>query len=296
MPAPVSREPKLTGDDIIAEILRNAAEGQFKVRYTVIVPYLYRVYLHTEDYEQIRPVISHLVQEARQALQEDLEQRNTEAAGPALLSRLGLGRKPETEFKRLAADWVIEFEPDLEERLARGEIEIYSELAETRVPEFGVGTSTRRISRPGATPVAVADPAPPTSADFPENVGEETRPASRLYARIRYEDAQGEHIFEMTKDLIVIGRGGRTYWVDLKLDAPTDVSREHCRLRRDPGTGRFYLKDVSQFGTTINGERVPSSVSVTDGEERDLEREVLLPAQAQIGLADVVTLEFHALE
>ena len=54
---------------------------------------------------------------------------------------------------------------------------------------------------------------------------------------IEYEDNGGRKTFSMTKDQIVVGRGGRDYWTDLKLDTLPDVSREHFRLRRDPATG-----------------------------------------------------------
>jgi hypothetical protein len=81
--------------------------------------------------------------------------------------------------------------------------------------------------------------------------------------------------------------------VDLKLDAPPDVSREHFRLRRDAATGRFFLKDVSQFGTSVDGNRVPSSLETKNGETRDKNLEVQLPAKSVIGLADVVYLEFE---
>jgi len=39
-------------------------------------------------------------------------------------------------------------------------------------------------------------------------------------------------------------------------------SREHFRLRRDPETGKFFLKDLSRLGTTINGVAAPSSIEV----------------------------------
>jgi predicted component of type VI protein secretion system len=91
--------------------------------------------------------------------------------------------------------------------------------------------------------------------------------------------------FVMTSEEIVIGRGGKAVWVDLKLEGPADVSREHCRIRRDPKTGNFYIRDLSQFGTTVNGTPIPNSV------ERNLE--VLLPSPAKIALADVCTLEFE---
>ena len=98
----------------------------------------------------------------------------------------------------------------------------------------------------------------------------------------------------MTKDEIVVGRGGRDYWTDLKLDTLPDVSREHFRLRRDPATGKFFLKDLSRLGTTINGETAPSSIEFADGEKRDRNVEAPVPAQARIGLAGVVFLEFRS--
>src|SRR5262249_39957402 len=96
-----------------------------------------------------------------------------------------------------------------------------------------------------------------------------------------------------SKEQTVIGRGGKSFWVDLKLNAPPDVSREHCRIRRDPVSGSFFLKDVSQFGTTIDGKRVAGSLETKDGQDRDRNIEVALPPRAVIGLADSVFLNFE---
>jgi predicted component of type VI protein secretion system len=97
----------------------------------------------------------------------------------------------------------------------------------------------------------------------------------------------------MAKNQVVIGRGGKSFWVDLRLAAPPDISREHCRIRRDPETGRFFLKDVSQFGTTIDGKRVQASLQSKDGEDRDQNIESPIPSRAVIGLADSVFLQFE---
>jgi pSer/pThr/pTyr-binding forkhead associated (FHA) protein len=79
----------------------------------------------------------------------------------------------------------------------------------------------------------------------------------------------------------------------VRVDAAPDVSREHVRLRRDTTTGQFFLKDLSRYGTTVNGQRVTSSIETSDGGKRDINLEVPLPAVARIGLADMVFLDFR---
>jgi len=118
---------------------------------------------------------------------------------------------------------------------------------------------------------------------------------TKAYAVIEYQDNTGRQTYRMTKDQIVVGRGGRDYWTDVKLDTLPDVSREHFRLRRDPATGKFYLKDLSRLGTTINGEAAPSSVEFADGGKRDRDVEIPLPDAARIGLAGVLFLDFRSL-
>jgi hypothetical protein len=93
---------------------------------------------------------------------------------------------------------------------------------------------------------------------------------------------------------VVIGRGGAGYWVDLKLDTVPDVSREHVRLRHDPASGRFFIKDVSRLGTTVNGEPIPPSLSRSEDGRRDADVEVPLPSRAVIGLAGRLFLDFRA--
>jgi hypothetical protein len=121
-----------------------------------------------------------------------------------------------------------------------------------------------------------------------------TPPPSDAVAVIQYEDNSGRKTYHMTKNEIVVGRGGRDYWTDIKLDTLPDVSREHFRLRRDPASGQFFLKDLSRLGTTIDGERAPSSLEFDGTEKRDLNRESPVPAKAKIGLAGVVFLDFRS--
>jgi pSer/pThr/pTyr-binding forkhead associated (FHA) protein len=95
----------------------------------------------------------------------------------------------------------------------------------------------------------------------------------------------------MNKDVVSIGRGGREHWVDVQLVTTARVSREHCRIRRDP-QGRFFLHDLSTWGTSVDGTpvRPPGGADGAPAREAD-ERE--LPSQARIQLADAVVIEFQ---
>ena len=99
-------------------------------------------------------------------------------------------------------------------------------------------------------------------------------------------------MFVIEKDRIVVGRGGVGYWVDVRIDSAPDVSREHLRIRRDPESGQFFVKDLSTLGTTLDGVAVPRSIEVVDGQKRDLEIEVPLPDRARLELAGMVVMDF----
>lgn len=99
----------------------------------------------------------------------------------------------------------------------------------------------------------------------------------------------------MEKNQIIIGRGGSGYWVDLKLQTQSDVSREHVRLRRDESSGKVFIKDLSTTGTTVNGETIQASIETIDGEKQDRDVWVSLPSKARIGLAGTIFLDFEAL-
>jgi hypothetical protein len=277
----------ITGDEIISELIRNLEAGAFKVRYTTLVPCIFNVYLHNDDYDQVRPIADFVRNEAKQGLSEHLESLNKGSGIPSITRWLGIGSDRQVEFKTLDDDWTIEFHRDDEERLRRGDIEIYSELGSMERPELGAGAKTTFITRRPveAQPEAGAAPLAPTS-----------RTDRQVYGYLRYKSQRGAATtFPITRDQTVVGRGGKAFWVDLKIEGPPDVSREHCRLRRDAATGQFFIKDVSQYGTTVNGEALPSSLERTaSGEKIDRNIETLLPERASINLAGVFEMDFEA--
>jgi predicted component of type VI protein secretion system len=204
---------------------------------------------------------------------------------------------------RVSDQWTVELYPDLDGKLQPGEIEIHSELGAPQKAEYGAGSMTRRIvpqapDKQGESPAAAPPEKPPSeetqatptplvtshvdsdASRQAEDDSDQTK--ARAFAYLRYEDQQGPKTFEVTKNQVVIGRGGRSFWVDVKLDTLPDVSREHCRIRRDRETGRFTIEDVSQFGTAVNGKPVGKNGSAE------------LPPRGTISLAGVIDLQWEA--
>jgi hypothetical protein len=290
---PAVRRPT-TARDIILEVVRNMREGLEPLHYTTLPPAIYHVYLHPEDFERLRGIFPRMQEETRQALDAEMAELNRASLG----ERLKLARKPASRVVAPEGGWRVEFFENTDDDVAAGDIVIYSELALPAKTEFGAGSMTKRIATRRMAGELTASQKyearlPETKAETPAETLPETK-AMEAYATIEYEDQTGRQTYRMAKNQIVIGRGGRDYWTDLKLTTLPDVSREHVRLRRDAESGEFFIKDLSRLGTSVNGAQIPTSVEFVDGEKRDKNVEVKLPATARIGLADVVFLEFKA--
>jgi hypothetical protein len=285
MDRPATANPVIARE-IILEIVRNMREGLEPLHYSTLAPAVYHVYIHPGDMDRLRGILPRIVDEARRALDAELDALNR----ASFAERLKLSRRAEPQIAPPDGGWQVTILENTDDDAEPGDIVIYSELAMPAKAEFGAGSMTKRIAtrRMGGAPSPaqpVYEKAAPAAA---EDAGQ---PAC---ATIEYEDNGGRKTYRMTKDEIVAGRGGRDYWTDLKFDTLPDVSREHFRLRRDPASGKFFLKDLSRLGTTINGEKAPSSVEFVDGDKRDRNLEAPVPEQARIGLADVLFLDFRS--
>jgi len=289
-----------TAREVILEIVRNMKEGLEPLHYSTLPPAIYHVYLHPDDMDRLRGILPRIVDEAKRALDAEIEQINRGSLASSLAERLKLARRGEPKISVPDGGWQIRILENTEEGIALGDVVIYSELALPAKMELSDGSMTKRIAtrKLGGTQSTAqsyetrkteSSPAAPAIAPAPPV------PEEGVFAVIEYDDQGGHKTFRMNKSEIVVGRGGRDYWTDIKLDTLADVSREHFRLRRDAESGKFFLKDLSRLGTTINGEAAPSSIDYSDGEKRDRQVEAPVPAQARIGLAGVVFLEFRSL-
>ena len=335
--------PPATAREIILEIVRNMKEGLEPLHYSTLAPAIYHVYLHPDDMDRLRGIVPRIVEEARRALDEELETLNRGSIVERLkiVDRLKLTRKTEPKITPPDGGWQVRILENTDDDTQPGDIVIFSELALPAKPDFGAGSMTKRIAtrrmggaqsssqsydkakqplpdgrgsvgegRVGEVGMAGGEPPKPPFPDAGTLPGKAAsaaagmaaagtgtsglRPEPGAFAVIEYEDGGDRKTYQMTKEQIVVGRGGRDYWTDLKLDTLPDVSREHFRLRRDPESGKFFLKDLSRLGTTINGEKAPSSIEYVEGEKRDRNVEVPVPEKARIGLAEVLYLEFRS--
>ncbi len=286
MDRPAAAHPA-TAREIILEIVRNMREGLEPLHYSTLAPAIYHVYLQSEDMERLRGIVPRIVEEARRALDEELERLNKASLG----ERLKVARRSEPKIAVPEGGWQIRILENTDDDVGPGDIVIYSDLSLPAKAELGAGSMTKRIATRRLSGVETT--ASPRYEKVPETAPDPQKDGTTL-AIIEYEDNGGRKTFRMTSDQIVVGRGGRDYWTDLKLDTRPDVSREHFRLRRDPESGQFFLKDLSRLGTTINGEKAPCSMDFSGAEKRDLNVEAPVPPLARIGLADVLYLEFKS--
>jgi hypothetical protein len=270
MDRPATATPA-TARDIILEIVRNMREGLEPLHYSTLPPAIFHVYLHPDDMERLRGILPRIMDEARRALDAEVDSLNR----ASLAEKLKIARRSDPKIAVPEGGWQVRILENTDEEAAPGDIEIRSELAVPAKEEFGSGSMTKRIATRRLGGVES------TKQSYEAPAAQSAAPAG-TFAVIEYEDKSGRKSFAVSKDQIVVGRGGRDYWTDLKLDTLPDVSREHCRLRRDAASGQFYLTDVSSLGTTIDGAKAAP------------QQETPLPARARIGLAGVVYLEFRS--
>ena len=255
---------RINGQAIIDQLTRNMELGQFEMGYSVLVPCVFSIYLHPDDYTRLSSIQDLIKDDARRALAARLAQWN---AKPPLFRR----GKPGKLYRIARNDWWIEFFQDSESVVPPGDVEIHSALNDIAQPGYR-GAKTTLIDRePTITAARVARDRQATRAN-----------TERVFAEIRYADDSGQQIYFVTQNDVIVGRGGEDLWVDLPLYTHEEVSREHLQLRRNPASGAFTIIDTSRNGTWVNGRRL------TRGAEEPL------PERAEIGVAEVLKLAFQS--
>jgi FHA domain len=272
--------PRRHARDIIDAVVANMRQNLERLKYSTLAPSRYTVYLHPSEFARLEPIIPVLQEQTIRALDEDIRSLNATGSSARWMR---VQRAP--EVRNAAADWHIAFMPDPDEELKEGDLLVDSELLMPARPDLGLGEQTRQIAtlqsgqRTTTIEHTISRPASPSPP--------------KLLGHIEYDDQSGHHFYDVTKDCFTIGRGGVAYPVDIRIASSADVSREHARIRRDSESDRFFLTDLSTFGTTLNGRHVPKGFDDVDGTKRENGSETPLPDVANIGLAGTVFLDFR---
>ena len=318
-----------SGRLIIESIVEAMMAGLEELYTKTIAPELFQVYLHASDYHRLEGIFRELQEEAATALDQRIERLNwTLARGPRrglAIVRRWVAQIPIWQLARLAQPgegrvakprngWQVTFNRNEDPEAVPGDIVIDAILMLPPRVEFGAGMTTKSVrtirradptgqpsgratqidvptrglpENPVESPPRRTKPAAPTREPVDR---ESPRPAPRARAVLCYRDQGGAKSYEMTKRAIVIGRGGTGVWTDVQLATGTDVSREHLRIREEEG--RYFLKDVSSLGTSIDGIPVPGSMVKSGNQLIDKDIWVALPAPCRISLAGVIEIEF----
>jgi hypothetical protein len=276
---PRDRNARVTPEQIVGLILDEMRQSITPGWYTDYVNNIYRVYLYREDLDELAPLQSRIREQGSRALDEELAKLSKPVRAMPLL--------PAARRKRCEplGNWTIEFLENGDEDAVRNRVIVESSAPPLPSSESLEGTPTVRV---GSPPPGLVDSATRRTSSFgPLPDG------NVVHARLSYQDDSGKHSYEMTKDLIKIGRGGANEWVDIRLLTKADVSREHLQIRRDTTTGKFLVKDMSTLGTWLNGMQITPSVVHDKGIVKDGNIETEMPNKAQLNLANVVFIEFR---
>ena len=284
-----------SGLDIWQALRQELKDNLYPLRSITLAPSVYHVYLHSDDFEVIDAIVPRIVEDVAAGLTEEVGRLNKESA-----PRRGRFRGWLRSTDQAAAPapieipeggWLVHIQADLDGELPRGRLGVVSKLTVPARPEYG-GTPTivtvKTVYTDGQRSSSSSMSSSPTAGDLQLSAP----PAQTLRATLEYRDEAGDHLFPMRKELIKVGRGGSDAWVDVQVITTPKVSREHCWIRAD-ANGRFFIRDVSTWGTSVNGQPIPAAVRSTQGEvvEPGAERE--LPAQATIALADAIQIRIR---
>ena len=103
MDRPATANPA-TAREIILEIVRNMREGLEPLHYTTLPPAIFHVYLHPDDMERLRGIAARIVDEARRALDAEVEVAQPRRHSPSGSSCPSAPRPEDRRARRRLAD------------------------------------------------------------------------------------------------------------------------------------------------------------------------------------------------
>ncbi len=283
----------------------------------VLVPPVYDVLLHPEAYHALQSLLPRIKMQARKRLDDELahlnRQHTDDRAGVVrrLLHRILRLFSAERYVQRMQAvaatyerageRWAVDIGVTAEPEAGIDYLAVETDFAVEGAPVYK-GRPTVNIRRrtmvlpDGRFETVLTADRPVPKRTVAGRPGDGGRPAVRVMAppdalaRLTYEDDTGRRTYYMTGPRLSIGRHDDAAVADLTLHTLPDVSRVHVLIRLNTQTRTFSLKDVSRFGVTVDGVKVHPG----DPDDDRLGWNPL-PADAEIGLANAVFIQFEAL-
>ena len=131
--------PRISGQIIINELVRNMELGRLELGYSILVPCIFSVYLHPDDYARVSSVQDIIQEDAKRALTARMAEWNAKAG---LLRR----NAPRKTYRIATNGWWIALFADSESTVPPGDVEIHSELNDIAQPGYR-GARTTLIER-----------------------------------------------------------------------------------------------------------------------------------------------------
>lgn len=319
MPSPSSDypDPRLIIDTIAESMRQNVLP--FDEEFS-LVPNIYQVVLHPDVFADLERVFPTIEARSKVRLDRELERLN-QSSGKAVHQLIldgfkGLfskdkpavpaGASQQNRYKRAGHAWEILFTQAMITPFDVSEVMVEAVLDDTVRNNNLAGSKTIKVRVGGAGNPSTAQPPPANGASarpasLPtqrSQIVEDTPPATpssspvgQKLARLSFKDDNGPQTFMMTQQEISVGRGGEGAEVGLQLHTLPDVSRHHLSLRYDPDSNTFLIKDLSTYGTTVDGRTVASSRSA-EGDRNYWER---IQNETTIGLAGVLFIDFKSM-
>lgn len=270
-----ARKPP-SGRDIWEAISQELTENLYTLPFCRLAPSVYHVYLHPDDFETIEGIVPRLVGDLSKAITREIDRLNAETARRTKIRGM-LRKSPDALAIEAPERLEIVIQADADGEIQPGTLGIVSRLIVPAQPEF-VGPATVRTVKTlvadGRRTATVVDSSAATRAT------------------LAYRDDVGDQVVPILKDLVKVGRGGSGAWADVQVFSTQKVSREHCWIIRDD-QGRFFIRDVSVWGTSVNGRPLPPAVRSAEGTVSEPGAQAELPPNARIQLADALVMDFR---
>src|SRR5512138_970303 len=137
-------ENTATGRAVILEVVRAMRENLEPLVFSTVGPTRFYVYLHPDDHKRLEGIFSIVVEQAKQALDDEVKRLNA-GGRPGKLRKWLSDAADAPPIEPPRDGWEVRLEPDLDGEMQPGDIAVASELVLPTPTELA-GSRTRRVT------------------------------------------------------------------------------------------------------------------------------------------------------